>query len=147
MMSAMKTRIIILMLLVAGCTTSFAQKKSTCLISPLSIECRENESIYPQLQKDPIQSPKEEKSQEQSVSQQNIKEVALKKYNEDNQTNKDMCYVAYLMKVELFNNRYMQEIKHTYDMVDIQQLIDSSSAKELKNMSNGYNKSLGKYRK
>lgn len=143
----MKTRIILLVLLIVGCTTSFAQKKSTYLISPLSIECRENESIYPQLQKDAVQSSKEEKSQEQSVSQQNIKEVALKKYNEDNQINKDMCYVAYLMKVELFNNRYMQEIKHTYDMVDIQQLIDSYSAKELKNMSNGYNKSLGKYRK
>ena len=66
--------------------------------------------------------------------------------NLDEQTKIDMYYIAYLVKVQLFNTRYRREVKENYSEEYIQELVDKYSDKELKAKSKGHSKQVGKYR-
>lgn len=84
--------------------------------------------------KNQVDQPKQDDEQRQI-----LKELAAKDENK--------AYIAYLIKVELLDLRYKEEVEGTYNMNEVMQLVESTSDKDLLKMSKTHSEQLNKYRK
>lgn len=148
----MKTRLLLIVLLCSSVAT-FAEKKSTYLITRIPIVMSEvnapKASKAPKAATVTTANTAEPKVQAETISKSAIEAETIKAtpalQAEDAQLKKDMAYIAYLWKAGLFDFRKRQELSASYDLDAINALFNQYTKDELEAMSKGHSKSLRKY--
>lgn len=134
----MKARLL-LMILCCACTMSYAQKRAVYVISPLYITFQEMGSNSAGNQQEThTETPK-------ASIQTETKSISIDKLEVDEQTLKDLCYIAYLYKSQSFDRKYQKEVSAKYNIDIIQQIVRKYTEEELKTRSKGHTKQLNKY--
>ena len=137
----MKARLLLIMLSCA-CTMSYAQKRAVYIIFPLYITYQEIGSNPNETQRETYVEPSKESL---SPIQMETKNFSIEDLEVDEQTVKDLCYIAYLYKSQSFDRKYQKEVNAKYNIEDIQQIVRKYSEEELKTRSKGHTKQLNKY--
>lgn len=151
----MKTRLLLILVLLSSPLIVFAQKKSARIISPLALEFKMQSSkrIEPKemTKKNGENRVKNEENTTTAVNEEKTT-TAVDDNSENNEFSNidkqlkiDMAFIAYLMKDQIFNFKYKKEVSAKYDTNYIAYLVSKFTPYELNKMAKGHDKKLKKY--